>query len=216
MWVHFTQWCGQQVGLLFVCQTDWWQRLLRHYAESCCTRCYRFYSFYHVLRSQLIFVLSISSRHLLQTPEWHVMVWLLMLYLEIFEPIFERSYMSRDEILAFRYVRAKPSTQVCESVKSAGCDRRVHRGCRAGSRRRVPPAYIETATSIIPVVFTRGQLSDYPAYRQHNICRVPRKYDRAYCAVSADSYRRLRCTMMDCLRFHQTLPIRTTDHHYTS
>ena len=88
------------------------------------------------------------------------MVWLLMWYLEIFEPIFERSYMSRNEILAFRYVRAKPSTQVCESdsVKRAGCDRRVHRGCRAGSRRRVPPAYIETATSIIPVVFTCGQL----------------------------------------------------------
>ena len=98
------------------------------------------------------------------------MVWLLMLFLEIFEPTFEPSYMSRDEILALRYVQTKPSTQVCESVKRAGCGRRAYRGCRAGSHWRVPPAYVETVnvTSGIPVVFTRGQL----AYRQH-VSRVP-------------------------------------------
>jgi len=33
--LHFTQRRGQQAGLLFVCQTDWQQRLLRRYGSVC-------------------------------------------------------------------------------------------------------------------------------------------------------------------------------------
>jgi len=35
MCVHFTQRRGQQAGLLFVCQTDWQQQLLRRYGSIC-------------------------------------------------------------------------------------------------------------------------------------------------------------------------------------